>query len=73
MENNKLHTRLSLKKETITKLSSHQLKNIMGGKEDRPPEWSCIHHSCNSVGTGSCGHLSCMCDEGPVPPGPAAI
>ena len=63
MENNKIQTRLSLKKEIVTKLNSDSLKNIMGGFLDPPPDWSCITNSCtiSSAVKGSCGAQSCVC------------
>ena len=60
---------LSLNKETITKLSSDQLKIIIGGKEELPADRrSCIQGSCQSNhNPGSCMALSCQCDDVPVP------
>ena len=56
--------RLSLNKETITKLSDEQLKKVAGGRNTDPiGNWSCEHDSCDSgTNAGSCAYKSCFCD-----------
>ncbi|MDN5288025.1 MAG: hypothetical protein JWR38_4299 [Mucilaginibacter sp.] len=55
--------KLSLKKETITKLNDDQLKKFMGGLvEVGENGTSCWDDSCNSLqNTGSCDNHSCNC------------
>ena len=57
--------KLSLKKETITKLSDEQMKKVIGGtgevSSSTQPTQSCNRQSCNSAGSGSCGDNSCNC------------
>jgi bacteriocin-like protein len=62
MESQKL--KLSLKKETITKLNTDEMKKVIGGMADpiSPPTLSCNERSCASqTGAGSCGSDSCNC------------
>ena len=61
MEPQKL--KLSLKKETITKLNTDEMKKVIGGMADTEPGGqSCTARSCNSqTGAGSCGEDSCNC------------
>lgn len=59
----KTSLKLSLKKETITKLSNQQMKKIVGGlaaANEALPQ-SCNKYSCNSVAGASCGQASCSC------------
>ena len=63
--------KLSLKKETITKLSDDQMKKVIGGLSEsssQQPTQSCNRQSCNSAGSGSCGDNSCNCTEGGIAP-----
>lgn len=55
--------KLSLRKETITKLSDDQLKKFIGGKHvSSQSGLSCGNDSCNSqANTGSCNDHSCNC------------
>jgi hypothetical protein len=56
--------KLSLKKETITKLSDDQMKKIVGGTApggSSSSTQSCDNTSCNSKGSGSCTSSSCNC------------
>lgn len=62
--------KLSLKKETITKLSDDQMKKVIGGiggGGSSSSTQSCDNTSCNSKGSGSCTSASCNCT--PVTPG----
>lgn len=53
--------KLSLKKETITKLSDDQMKQFVGGLDDCGCQ-SCDKRSCNSKSdAGSCDKYSCNC------------
>ncbi|NUO03522.1 MAG: hypothetical protein HUU01_23150 [Saprospiraceae bacterium] len=65
MENKKF-SKLSLKKETITKLRDDQLKQFVGGlaaaAAPSHKNCSCIHDSCDSApNVPSCIYLSCRC------------
>lgn len=61
MENNTT-PKLSLKKETITRLNDDQLAKFVGGTAAEG-ERSCDRASCNSqTNSGSCGTESCNCD-----------
>jgi natural product precursor len=53
--------KLSLKRETITKLSDDQMKKIVGGLNPSSSKASCDNSSCNSKGSGSCTSASCNC------------
>lgn len=65
-KNEKPMLKLSLKKETITKLNDDQLKKFVGGLSVLDPidggGTSCFDDSCNSLqNTGSCDNHSCNC------------
>lgn len=64
---NKNFNRLSLKKETITKLNDDQMKKFVGGlAAGSSSSRSCDNDSCNSqANTGSCGNHSCNCTPAP--------
>lgn len=52
--------KLSLKKETITKLNDDQLKQFVGGAAELPTQATCEENSCNSNGTApTCISTSC--------------
>lgn len=55
--------KLSLKRETITKLSDDQMKKVVGGLGpiSSSSSQSCDNNSCNSIGSGSCRQASCNC------------
>ena len=59
--------KLSLKKETITKLSDDQMKKVIGGvgEGSSSSTQSCDNTSCNSKGSGSCTSASCNCTTPP--------
>lgn len=63
-------TKLSLKKETITKLNNDQMKQFIGGLiEDGPSSQSCNRRSCDSKSdAGSCDKYSCNCPNGSIDP-----
>jgi len=60
MESKSQAPKLSLKKETITKLNDDQMRKVIGGTEpsSSTPQ-SCSTNSCNGSGSGSCGSYSC--------------
>jgi hypothetical protein len=59
---NKTTPKLSLKKETITRLNDDQLAKFVGGTAAEGDR-SCENASCNSqANSGSCSTESCNCD-----------
>lgn len=58
---NKQTTKLSLKKETITRLNDEQLMKFVGGTNEVSRD-SCDKNSCDSqTAAGSCTESSCNC------------
>jgi natural product precursor len=56
--------KLSLKKETITKLSDDQMRQFIGGLADDCGCQSCDKRSCDSKSdAGSCDKYSCNCSS----------